>query len=72
MSAMIVQFQDGKDHNRPPTFLPGPSQIPKKFQPVEQSQELFKLAYIENAKAAGYSLEEAEEIKKKIGVKEFL
>lgn len=69
MSAIIVQFQDGKEHVRPQTFLPGPSKIPKKFQPQEQSQNLFKMAYIENARAAGYTLEEAEEIKKMIGVK---
>lgn len=69
MSAIIVQFTGGSDHVSEPTFLPGPSEIPKKFQPQDQSQELFRLAYQENAKAAGYTLEEVEEIKKKIGIK---
>jgi hypothetical protein len=69
MTAIIVQFTDGRDHNSPVTFLPGPSKIPKKCRPQEQSQTLFTLAYIENAKAAGYTLEEADEIKKKMGIK---
>eukprot|EP01127_Copromyxa_protea_P015483 TRINITY_DN4460_c1_g1_i2.p1 TRINITY_DN4460_c1_g1~~TRINITY_DN4460_c1_g1_i2.p1 ORF type:complete len:443 (-),score=55.07 TRINITY_DN4460_c1_g1_i2:13-1341(-) len=72
MSAIIIQFSDGRDHVGPPTFLPGPSKIPKKFHPHEQSEALFNLAYTENAKAAGYTLEEVEELRKKMGIKSMM
>lgn len=72
MSAIIIQFSDGRDHVGPPAFLPGPSKIPKKFHPQEQSEALFNLAYTENAKAAGYTLEEVEELKKKVGIKSMM
>eukprot|EP01126_Amoeba_proteus_P043602 TRINITY_DN4794_c0_g1_i11.p1 TRINITY_DN4794_c0_g1~~TRINITY_DN4794_c0_g1_i11.p1 ORF type:complete len:172 (+),score=37.18 TRINITY_DN4794_c0_g1_i11:808-1323(+) len=73
MSAMLVKFEDGGHHISPvPTFLPGPTKIPSSLRPTVESQRLFLNAYTANAKALGYTYEEAREIRKKLGPKKFL
>ena len=63
MTAMLIEFRDGVEHNSPIIFLPGPSQIPEKFRPRPESQEIFILAYLDNAKNAGFSLQQTKDIR---------
>jgi len=59
MSAMIIQFKNGIDYKRPVEFVPGPwfeTEKDKKFQ----------TAYIADAQAAGYTIEECHTLRKKL------
>lgn len=60
MSAMIVQFKDGSTYHRDNAeYIPGPWYAGDK-------DAKFQTAYVADAKAAGYSLEEAQELRRKI------
>jgi len=60
MSAMIIQFTDGTTYARSsPEYIPGPY-----FS--EENDGKFQEAYLKDAQAAGYSLEQALEMRAKI------
>jgi serine/threonine protein phosphatase PrpC len=58
MSAMIIQFQDGTSYSKEGfEFIPGP------WHESEQDKK-FQTAYIADAKAAGFTIEKAHELRK--------
>jgi len=60
MSCMIIQCKDGRDYNSEHhEYIPGPWHN-------EETDQKFQEAYVADAKAAGYTLNEAKELRKKI------
>jgi len=59
MSAMIIQFTDGTSYARPTEYIPGPY-----FS--EENDGKFQEAYLKDAQAAGFTLEQALEMRAKI------
>jgi len=53
MSAMIIQFVDGRDYEREVEYVPGPY-----FQDSDNDKK-FQSAYVADAEAAGFTLEKA-------------
>jgi len=59
MSAMIIQFTDGTSYSRSTEYIPGPY-----FS--EENDGKFQEAYLKDAQAAGFTLEQALEMRTKI------
>jgi len=72
MSAILVRFKDDPQMLDTCKFFPGPPKIPKKHKPPPEAQRIYQKAYIENSLEAGYTLEEAIELRKKLGPNNFI
>jgi len=60
MSAMIIQFVDGRDYAKEIEYVPGP------YHQDGDNDRKFQSAFLADAEAAGYTLEKALALRQKL------